>query len=225
MLKGIDISSHNGDIKIAALPIDFVIVKFTEGLTYRNPYRTKAQETLKANKLLGFYHYARNNDPEKEAQFFIDNTIDYQGIGIPVLDWEENQSVEWVNKFVRYYHEKTGCWPWIYSNPRFFNLGGVEYNCGRWIAWYPNVIRPTLDYDPGTIPTTDGLVCCWQYASDGYVPGHDGNLDINHFYGDAKAWNAYAKAGTSSDPDNDEANKVVVSVLENDEYKITVERK
>lgn len=222
MLKGIDISSHQGNIDLSKLKLDFVIVKATEGTTYVNPYcDSKVQQCIKLGKLFGFYHYGRNNDPVKEADWLLDNTIGYRGLGIPALDWEEDQSVEWVNKFVRRYHDKTGVWPWIYANPWRFNQGGVESNCGRWIAQYPAVTHPNLDYDPGSVPKTDGVVCCWQYASDGRISGYTGNLDLNHFYGDSTAWKKYAKASGNSGSSS-AGNK---SVLENADYKVTVERK
>lgn len=229
MLNFIDISSHQGNIDLSKLQgLDAVIVKATEGTNYVNPYcDPKIQQAISLGKPFGFYHYGRNNDPIAECDFFIKNTQGYDKKGIPVLDWEEDQSVDWVNRWVRHYHERTGVWPWIYANPWRFNKGGVEQNCGRWVASYPNVSRPGFGFDPGDIPRTDGLVCAWQYASDGNVPGYSGNLDINHFYGDAAAWRAYTGANTSSAPSApaEDTNKVIVSVLENDEYKITVERK
>lgn len=228
MLYGIDISSWQGDIDLSPLPIDFCIVKSTEGLTYVNPYFYKIREAQEQGKLIGTYHYARDNNPEKEAQWFIDNITSYLDIAIPVLDWEENQSVDWVNRFVRYFKEKTGIWCWIYANPWRFNQGGVEENCDRWIAAYPNVKHPSLDYDPGNIPNTDGVVCCWQYASDGNVSGYNGNLDINHFYGDEKAWRSYALGRPWNGDNNAGNNKPTnnkVSTLENNKYKVTIEER
>lgn len=223
MLNFIDISSWQGDIDLSPLPIDAVMVKATESVIYVNPYcDRKVQQAIKLGLPFGFYHYAKSNEPEKEAQWLLDNTVGYRGLGIPALDWEENQSVDWVNRFVRYYQKATGCWPWIYSNPRFFNKGGVEGNCGRWIASWPNVKHPDFSYQLGSIPQTDGFVCAWQFASDGRISGYNGNLDLNKFYGDKEAWNKYAKAGhvgVIETPYNS------TSVLENDEYRITVERK
>ena len=199
MLKGIDISSHQGDINLAPLAIDFVIIKATEGTGYVNPYcEPKVQQAKDLGLLWGFYHFAGTKGAVEEATYFINNCS------------------EWVNTFVRTVHEQTGIWPWIYANPWRFNQGGVEPNCARWVAQYPNVIRPTLDYDPGEPPATDGLVACWQYASDGNVPGYDGNLDVNHFFGDQAAWKKYA---------GDVYIGEQLSILENMEYKVTIERK
>lgn len=220
MLKGIDISSHQGNIDLSPLPIDFVIVKATEGCTYLNPYfHQKMGEAQKLGLCTGFYHYGRKNDPIKECDHLLANTVQYRGISIPVLDWEEDQSVSWVNRFVHRYHEVTGVWPWIYANPWRFNQGGVEGEADRWIAKYPNVLHPDLDYDPGSLPKVDGLVACWQYASDGRISGYNGNLDLNHFYGSKDQWMKYCKADPNAVASGGS------SVLENDEYKVTVERK
>ena len=221
MLKGIDISRYQADINLSALDIDFVICKATEGVSYVDNYCDKfIQKAIELNLLWGFYHFGRNNDPETEAIWFYNNCKNYFNQGIPVLDWEDNQSVSWVNKFVRKLHDLTGVWCWVYANPWRFNQGGVERNCGRWVAKYPNVKHPDLNYDPGSIPKTDGLVCCWQYASDGRIKGYSGNLDLNHFYGDKAAWLAYAKFSTNNQP-----NVENISTLENDKYIITVKEK
>ena len=223
MLKGIDVSSWQGDIQVQNMPVDFVIAKATEGIDYVNPYCDPViQRCISNGKLWGFYHYANDNDAVAEADYFTENTLNYFNHGIPVLDWEEDQSVEWVNSFVRRVHERTGIWCWIYASPWRFNQGGVEENCGRWIAQYPNVSHPTLDYDTGDVPNTDGLVVCWQYASDGVVDGYCGNLDVNHFYGDEKAWGLYA-GFSSSTPSFVETPET--SVLENEEYRVEITKK
>lgn len=217
MLRGIDISSHQGDIDLSLLGIDFVIIKATEGTGYVNPYcDPKVQQAKNLGLCWGFYHFAGVNGAVEEATYFINNCTDYFSQGIPVLDWEGKQSVDWVNAFVRTVHDQTGIWPWIYANPWRFNQGGVEANCARWVAQYPNVIRPSLDYDPGEPPAADGLVACWQYASDGNVLGYNGNLDVNHFFGNRDAWKKYA---------GDVYIGEQLSILENNEYKVTIERR
>lgn len=201
MLNFIDISSHQRDIDLSPMPIDAVIVKATESLNYVNPYcDKKIMQAERLGLLWGFYHYAQDNDPKAEAEFFIQNCWNYFGHGIPVLDWEESQSVEWVNMFVRQVHERTGVWCWIYANPWRFNQGGVEPNCARWVASYPDLYRPDFSYDAEP-PECDGLVCAWQYASDGNIHGYDGNLDINHYYGDRDSWLRYANVAESPEDD------------------------
>ena len=224
MLKGIDISSNQGDISISPLGVDFVICKATEGLNYVNPWcDPKIQETMNLGLNFGFYHFGRENDPVAEANYFMENCEGYFGYGVPVLDWERGQSVEWVNTFVRQVHDVKGVWPLVYANPWRFNQGGVEPNCGRWVASYPShLVHPDLNAEPGEVPATDGLVCMWQYASDGRLPDYGGDLDLNHFFGDATAWAKYAGRYYEQPEPEPETG---VSVLENDEFKVTIEEK
>lgn len=192
MIDFIDISSWQGDIDLSPLPIDAVIVKATQDIDYVNPYcDSKVQQAISLGLLWGFYHFAGDSNPRLEADYFIENCENYFKHGIPVLDWEGNQSVEWVNIFVNRVHERTGVWCWIYANPWRFNQGGVEPNCARWVASYPPVSHPGFEYD-GETPYANGNVVAWQYCSDGRIAGFDGDLDLNHYYGNAESWRKYA---------------------------------
>lgn len=192
MINFIDISSWQGDIDLSPLPIDGVIVKATEDVNYVNPYcDPKIQQAISLGLLWGFYHFAGDSNPTAEADFFIDNCENYFHNGIPVLDWETTQTVEWVNEFVGRVHERTGVWCWIYGNPWRFNQGGVEPNCARWVASYPDVANPGFEFD-GELPYANGNVVAWQYCSDGRIPGYEENLDLSHYYGDAESWKKYA---------------------------------
>lgn len=232
MLRGIDVSNHKykeglRDLAPLMKRAQFCICKATGGVSFvDSSCDYYVQQLRKLGKPWGFYHFAnddgRNSSAEEEARYFLDNCKNYFGEGIPILDWERDTvSVSWVNAFVRRVHDETGVWPWIYANPWCFNQGGVEKNCGRWIASYPNVTHPGLDYKLPGVPETDGTVCAWQYASDGRVDGFKGNLDLNAFYGDVEAWNAYARGerGTSEDEGKE------VDVLENERYTVTIKRK
>lgn len=182
-LSGYDVSNWQSGYSTDWLlsTSDFLIMKATESLDFVDGYCDGwVQACRNAGHLWGFYHFARNNDAVSEADFFVDNTVNYFGEGIPVLDWEDGQSVAWVNTFVERVHARTGVWPWIYANPWRFQLGGVDENCGRWVASYPGGTP-----SPDAYPAADGVpVCCWQYTS---TP-----LDTNYFYGDAETWRAYA---------------------------------
>lgn len=224
MLRGIDISNWQAGLDADSVfpNVDFVICKATEGVGFVDGYCDSWVQWCRAHgKPWGFYHFANANSPAMEATHFINNASNYFGEGIPVLDWEGGQSVGWVNEFVKIVHDQTGIWPWIYANPWRFNQGGVEQNCMRWIASYPDVLRPSLDYDPGEPPETDGLVGCWQYASDGRVPGYAGNLDVNRFFGSVGAWTAYAGVQSSGQ----ENKPTGQSVLENDRFRVTIDEK
>ena len=241
MLKVIDISNWQGGINLPALllNVDAVVCKATQGTWFVDQFCDGwIQQCKVAKKPWGFYHFAEDGYATNEADFFIDNCLNYFGHGIPILDWEGvydeygnlifDQPVSWVNTFVRRVHEKTGVWPWIYANPWRFNQGGVEPNCARWVAKYPTVTSPSFELaETWSCPETDGNVVAWQFCSDGRVNGYDEDLDCSLFYGNVDQWRAYAK-GDNCDSDaanGDAGSNVSASVLENDKYKITVERK
>lgn len=201
MLNVLDISNWQSDIDVDALSgVDAIICKATEDTYYVDPYCDGFYQAAKNRGLLrGFYHFAGNSDPIDEADFFIDNTEGYFNDGIPILDWEGDQSVDWVNSFVNQIHDRTGVWPIIYANPWRFNQGGVEANCGRWVASYPEVTSPSFEQAAAwDCPSVDGLVVGWQFCSDGHVSGYDGNLDCSVFYIDAEGWAKYANASESA---------------------------
>lgn len=199
-LKFIDISNWQAGLDVAAVVrnggLGGVIVKATEGLGFVDRSCDGfVQQCLKNGIPFGFYHFARNNDAAAEAEFFRNNTKGYEGKGIPVLDWEADQSVAWVNRFVERYHELTGVWPWVYANAWRFNQGTVNTNCGRWVAGYPSNGITDIDYGLNNdmpYSVNNGLVCAWQFSSSVRIAGYGGNLDGDVFYGDAAAWARYA---------------------------------
>lgn len=243
MLNFIDISSHQADLDLVAVSnsIQGVIVKATEGTSYVNPccdghYR----QARGAGLLRGFYHFAGRGDPLAEASFFYRNVLGYLHDGIPVLDWEGvhgnggpvfEQSVDWVNRFVRRFHGLTGIWPWIYANPWRFDQGGVERNCARWVASYPGVAHPAFaEAASWKCPDADGNVVAWQFCSDGRLSGYNADLDCSVYYGDRESWLRYADSGhlgvgdAGGDGGNGGAG-ASAETLENENYKITIERK
>lgn len=199
MINFIDISNHQGregltDLSPLLTQVGGVIVKATEGTDFVDSYCDRyVQQLIKVDKPWGFYHFAGDGSPAQEAHWFYKNCSNYFGHGIPVLDWEGEQSVDWVNQFVNQIYGDTAIWPWVYGNPWRFNQGGVEPNCMRWIAAYPSVAHPTFDQaETWKPPSADGVVGAWQFCSDGRLNGYDGDLDCDLFYGDESAWLKYA---------------------------------
>lgn len=243
MVNFIDISSHQADLNLLAVSssIQGVIVKATDGTDYVNPYCDRHyQQAKNTNLLRGFYHFAGSGDPLAEAAFFYRNVLGYLHDGIPVLDWEGvyikgklvfDQPVEWVNRFVRQFRSLTGIWPWIYANPWRFNQGGVEPNCARWVASYPEVAHPTFAQAASwNCPSAGGNVVAWQFCSDGRVSGYGANLDCSVYYGDRESWLRYAGCdslggGVSGGAGGNVGSGASAETLENENYKITVERK
>lgn len=205
-MKFIDISNWQAGLNVASVVknggLGAVIVKATEGVGFVDKSCDGfVQQCISNGIRFGFYHFARNNDAAAEAEFFRKNTTGYEGKGIPVLDWEDGQSIAWVNKFVERYHELTGVWPWVYGNAWRFNQGTVNTNCGRWVAGYPSNGITDINYglnNDCAYTVNNGLVCAWQFSSSVRISGYSGNLDGDVFYGDAAAWDKYAGGSPAS---------------------------
>lgn len=206
MIKFIDISGWQKGIDAKAVVgnggLGAVVAKATEGTNFVDDQCDVYIQQCIANKIpFGYYHFGRNNDAKAEAEFFRDNTRNYEHCGIPIFDWEADQSVEWVNEFVEHYHELTGIWPWVYGNAWRFNQGTVNTNCGRWIAGYPSEGITDINYGLNNdmpYEVNDGLVCAWQFSSSVRIAGYDGNLDGDVFYGDTAAWAKYANSNATA---------------------------
>ena len=229
MLNFLDTSNWQGGYNPALTGADAVIVKATEGPNFVDLYCDLIiQQAIASGMPWGFYHFAGDGDAISEAAFFVENCRNYFGHGIPVLDWEGNQSVDWVNEFVAEVYSSTHVWPWIYANPWRFNQGGANPNCARWVASYPDVASPTWSQAQGwDCPAADGNVVAWQFCSDGAVNGIVGNVDLDLFYGTKEQWQAYAIGDNGSDSGGNvgAANPDGLAVLENGMYKVTIERK
>lgn len=209
-LKGIDISKWQTGIDLSKVPCDFVIAKATEGIGYVDKSCDGfIQQALKLGKKIGFYHFARpRNDAVREAQYFYNNTKNYFGEAIPILDWEaENKSdVAWVKRWLDEVYRLSGVKPIIYMSESVANaynwssVANADY--GLWVAKYRDN-NPDYNYNmanAGSRPRVKWwkFYCMWQWTSTGRLNGYSGNLDCNVFYGDGTTWDKYAgKSGTT----------------------------
>ena len=212
-LKGIDISKWQTGIDLSKVDCDFVIVKATEGIGYVDrKCDSFYQQAKRLGKKLGFYHFARpRNDAVREAQYFYNNTKNYFGEAIPILDWEaENKSdVAWAKRWLDEVYRLSGVKPVIYMSESVANayswssVANADY--GLWVAKYRDN-NPDYNYNmanAGTRPRVKWwkFYCMWQWTSTGRLSGYNGNLDCNVFYGDGTTWDKYAgKSGTASKP-------------------------
>lgn len=212
-LKGIDISKWQTGIDLSKIDCDFVIVKATEGIGYVDrKCDSFYQQAKRLGKKLGFYHFARpRNDAVREAQYFYNNTKNYFGEAIPILDWEaENKSdVAWAKRWLDEVYILSGVKPVIYMSESVANaynwssVANADY--GLWVAKYRDN-NPDYNYNmanAGSHPNVKWwkFYCMWQWTSSGRLNGYGGNLDCNVFYGDGTTWDKYAgKSGTASKP-------------------------
>ena len=186
MLYGCDISHHNSTILTNYNKYDFYIMKATEGKTYVDPrWRSHLAHVLKANKLYGFYHYARpeNNSSLEEAKHFVNQVGKYAGNAIFALDWEQTAlkyDITWALNWLNSVYDMTGVRPVIYiqaSECKRLNPI-LDNNYGLWVAqWNSAITKPNTGVYP--------YYALWQYTNN--------PIDLDIFNGNVKQWNAYCK--------------------------------
>lgn len=208
-LNGIDVASYQAEMNVGTANGDFVIVKATQGTNYVNASCNKhVEQTLAAGKKLGLYHFAnQGGNATAEADFFVDNIKNYIGKALLVLDFEADavaNGVNWAKTWLDRVYARTGVRPLIYlslSVENQYNWSPVaKANYGLWAAQYNNY-NVVNGYQPrdiyGSVKHWPEMVM-FQYTSSGRLSGWGGNLDFDVFYGDAKAWDAYAKTSQST---------------------------
>lgn len=155
MLKGLDISRYNRNMKdLSDLnDMDFVIMKASEGATYRDSSVILYNSVLDDGMLKGFYHYARpenGNSAKSEASNFVTSILKYiddktvlaldledKALNYPCLD-------DWAVEFARYVFSATGKKILIYCSlsevHRFKKC--ASFGCGLWVAKW-SLMKPT----------------------------------------------------------------------------------
>ena len=215
-LNGIDVASYQSTIDPSKLTTtDFVIVKFTQGTHYLNPYADRQYSGAKAaGKFLGAYHYAEGKDAKAEARYFVNALGRRVGECILALDWEGNQNAKfgtgpevagclaWLNEVYR----QTGVRPLLYMSKsvcRKYNWSPVAGQYPLWCAQYGS--NNATDYQNAPWTDENGFGA-WktdtirQYSSKGRIAGYSANIDIDKAYLTAEQWKAMAKGTKSTTP-------------------------
>lgn len=197
MLNGIDISHHNfnmqslNDLNV----LDFVILKATEGVRFRDPKMRTYLKFLRPDMLYGFYHFARpdlGNDPEEEAQHFVNFVkpfisersilaLDVEASALNVKDLDE-----WCAVWVQCVDVLTGILPLIYCSisetKRFPATAAL--GCGLWAAKWGN--KPTKkQVEPWP------FYAIWQHTNE--CPFSGILVDADQFNGEREQWLKYCK--------------------------------
>ena len=227
-LNGVDVASYQSKLKPSAMTTtQFVIVKFTQGTHYLNPYADRQYGGAKsAGKLLGAYHYAEGWNAKAEAQYFVKALGSRVGECILALDWEgmqnskfgSGQDVTWCLTWLNEVYRLTGSRPLIYMSKsvcRKYNWSAVAQNYGLWCAQYGS--NGTTDYK--NFPWTDSNgFGAWksdtirQYSSHGRITGYGANIDINKAYLTADQWRAMAKGTSTKAPETPKQNPIDVAI-------------
>lgn len=225
MLNGIDIASYQSKIVPSKLTTtDFVIVKFTQGVSYLNPYaNTQYSLSKKADKLLGAYHYAEGRDAKAEASFFVSKLGDRVGECILALDWEGNQNsvfgsgkdVQWCLTWLDEVYRLTGVRAFIYMSKsvcRRWDWSRVAEHYPLWCAQYASN-NPT-DYHSNPWSDAKGFGA-WdtdtirQYSSHGRITGYSANIDIDLAYLTAEQWRSMAHGKKTKPPEQNPIDVVI----------------
>lgn len=192
MLEGIDVSSWQSPGAINYKSYDFVIIKASEGVNFKDPgldgHLTGLFGTSNAaphpELCYGFYHYARpdlGNEPEEEAKSFLSYIGSQIGYCLMALDWEGdslNYSTDWAKRWLDYVYKQTGVKPLLYIQAgqakldKYYSIAAADY--GLWVAHW-EVDKPTYrNWQNWAI---------WQYRGS--------PLDMDKFNGDKAAWWKY----------------------------------
>ena len=213
-MRGIDISNWQNGLCIHDLDVEFCICKATEGIGYTDPCCDQFVTQCREKGIMwGFYHFARENEPEAEARYFYDECRGYIRKGIPVLDYETSNydNREWCERFMQAFHDLSGVWPVLYisaSRCGEYENSWLPQKCGLWVAGYPWDMD---SYDQaGDMPYNIypwPFAAIWQFTSGLVLTGYheeiideEGHtelvpnmrLDGDIAYMDAKAWMKYA---------------------------------
>lgn len=204
MLKGIDVSHWNDFPDVGSLPVDFVIVKSTQGTGFIDPSRMTFYRSIKAHgKLFGFYHFANGDSAIAEARFFYENSIDWIEEGIPVLDFETSviNPARWCEEFIQEFHDLSGKWCVLYISAAFCDMfagSWIPQKCGLWVAGYP---RNYHDWPPSEMPYDIGPwthAAIWQFSSELEICGMA--FDGDYAYVTLAQWLELAGSGSMPQP-------------------------
>lgn len=187
MLKGIDVSEHNGKIdftKVKQDGINFVIIRIgwignKENHTI-DSYFEENYKNAKANGLkVGFYvySYVKNEIAMLSAINWIKKQINGKSYEYPIfLDIEDKQianlSKEMQTNLCKYFCDNFSN-SGVYANLEWFNnkLNVNELlNYKIWLAQWTNANTHSADFK----------VDLWQYADNGKVNGINGRVDMNY---------------------------------------------
>lgn len=212
MIKGIDISTHQGTVNwdIIKRDVQFVIVRAgyggggVDGQFGRNWSEARR---LGIPRMAYFFAYPGRSSGRAQAEEFYARVGSLQAGESVALDMEDeaaygrvlnSSDVQWAKEFLDRAKELFGVKPLIYMNSNV--LGRYDWSpvknadYGLWLANYgPNNGQPN-----GDGPSSDEwpFWAIWQFTSHGNLGGIS-PVDVNLFSGDANAFLKYGLQGSA----------------------------
>lgn len=219
MVKGIDVSNHQGHIDWDAVRnagYEFAFIKATEGTGFVDPWFGRNwHEAKRVGMYRGAYHFPRpfdNADARVEADHFYNVVMD-QGVeegDMLVLDMEVTEPSDYgdYGSWALYWMQVTQSYfefpPLIYTAKNYINVLNLTLtelgNYGLWLAQW--VLNPQAA-NPNNIPSAPrpwSIIAFWQYSARGSVPGVSGDCDLNLFNGTADRIPLYGKPKIQQEP-------------------------
>lgn len=205
---GQDIASFQGDINYDVYKnnTQYVICKASEGTGFKDPKldRNKS-EARRVGLLLGYYHFARpdlGNSPQAEADWFLQAIGDFREGELLALDYEANWGgdvVAWCKGFLDRLREKLpGYNALIYLNQSHMSKNWkpvIDAGNGLWIAAYT--------FDPNNNNFNHGqwpFAAMQQWTNAQTVPGINGKVDGDVFFGDLTTLKKYCYKAPAPTP-------------------------
>ncbi len=198
-IHGIDLSEYSGNVNFSNLKnevdIDFVYLRASAGKNYKDKNLERNYKNAISNEyLVGFYHYYRfNEDPIKQADFFLSciknkqNTLPYV---IDVEDWGNksgNKPKKEISKeielYIKHVKEKTNSEIIIYTNESGYNTYVSEKldEFEIWICSFKRDVKINNHW------------LFWQYSHKGKYKAIEGWVDLNTFNGGEEEWKEFLK--------------------------------
>ncbi len=191
---GIDISVHNGHYNYAAKPVDYIILRASNGTARDSLFEAHYQESLPANVPIMAYHYMRTTVPWKvQADNYLAAVV---GKKISMLWWDyepgdntlDNASAANAVSAMSYLRQQTAKPVGLYADRQrtsdIYRAAPGSRDFPLWLAQYRTskfVWDTTPNIQPILLPQfPNGLAwMVWQYASEKNWLGHD----AGHEYG------------------------------------------
>lgn len=185
-IKGIDVSHYQGqinwDVVDAQKELQFVFIKATEGVSYRDSiFKRNWEQAGKTHLRRGAYHFFRPSvSVEWQIKNFIKQVQLTAGDLPPVLDVEDVDHIPpevlipKVEKWLIFIEEHYGIRPILYASLNLYQkvLQPAFPDHIAWIARYNSTAPPAItQWD------------FWQYSDQSYINGIDHKVDMNVFKG------------------------------------------
>lgn len=230
-MRGIDISNYQRGLDLAAIDLDFAIMKATEGTGITHDTCDPWVEQCKALGLSwGFYHFMNAEDPVAQADWFVDNCMGYFGEGVPVLDYEMygRTGTHNAKRFLDRVFERTGVRCMVYTSRSVLteeDWSAIAPNHALWVAQYADT-QPTGWQDAPWLPSGGfgawDAVTVHQYTDNGHVSGYSGRLDLDIAYLTPDSWGRIARGDRAAQDENevgdmDELKRAAREILRTDD--------